>query len=585
MLLVDFGTNQGCLRADKKDDGSCANPGRYFYVPVNVLMQDVPPNYVSDTLTLAIRGAGNYNEHCDNPSAIGNGGNGTAPPTNLDQSYKPTLTCPRNLGVRSGCSVGADDYLGASSISGDTEAWVQKGVSYVQSPGPGTNVSYGQQYITFNASTPYQTTTCTSLLQVVPPFSATFSPMAQTLAYPQDGSDLIGASYLVGYVASCDEGQYGACNVRNITSANTPGFTWKRTSPQGNPLQTFNFGNGGKGWPEFDQLTFTIACTDVYGSNGGVETYQRAFRNDIKTETLTLKTATITFNSATKYLSTSIKTFYTSVVTPLVTVDLNTATVYTRTSYTGTQTLTQYGAASNTGTTTSTRTVVTVPTTARVTQRTTVTPTPATTTLRATIANTTLQRVTTTLPRVTSTIRLNATVTTTKTETLCGAIVTARALAPEERAIQTTTTVTDASRTVTVTDFANTATTTKAGTTVSTNYNDWATTTLQRTSTVYDPFDTTYVSTILYAASTRVIAAFTDFSTRTFTTVRTSTATTTTTSVSSIPQRNVTTTIVTGAAPTTTIRVTPTPATVSVNATTLYRTVTRTKTITCTITP
>jgi len=38
-----------------------------------------------------------------------------------------------------------------------------------------------------------------------------------------------------------------------------------------------------------------------------------------------------------------------------------------------------------------------------------------------------------------------------------------------------------------------------------------------------------------------------------------------------------------GIAPTTTIRVTPTAATVSVNATTLYTTVTSTETVTCTL--
>ena len=541
MVLFDFGDGGACFQQSLQTDGTCASTSRYFYVPVNVLLNGFLPASITDNINVAVRAAGRYVEHCDAPTTVGDGGNSTTQqPLQYDTAYVPTLTCPKNLGVKTGCSVVMEDYLGEGIVTGDTGVWSQKAVSYTQTAGPATNVSFGQQYITFNASTPYQTKSCTSLLQVVPPFSATFSPAIDQIALPQSGADLVGAQYTVGYVGSCDDSQYGACTIKNITSLSTPGFTWKRTSAQGNPIQTFNFGNGGGGWPESDQLTFNIQCTDVYGNTGGVQTYQKVYRNDVATQTITANTATYTFQSMTKYLFTSISTLYTSQITPLVTVDLNTATIYTKTSYTGTQTLTQYGAASHTGTTTSTRTITTVPTTARVTQRTTVSPTPPTTTLSVTRADTSLRSTTTTLARATSTVSLTPTLTRVVTQTLCGAIVHARSVGPEERAIHSTTTVTDASRTYTLTDFTNTATMTNSGTTVSTDYNDWATTTLQRTSTVYDPFETTYVTTILYAQSTRVLAAFTNFSTRVRTSTRTSTATSTRTVVSSIPQRTAT---------------------------------------------
>jgi hypothetical protein len=542
MVLFDFGDGGACFQQSLQTDGTCASTSRYFYVPINVLLNGFTPASVTDNINVAVRSAGRYVEHCDAPTTVGDGGNSTTQqPVNYDTAYVPTLTCPKNLGVKTGCSVVMEDYLGEGIITGDTGVWAQKAVTYTQSPGPATNVSFGQQYITFNASTPYQTSSCTSLLQVVPPFSATFSPAIDQIALPQSGADLVGAQYTVGYVGSCDDSQYGACTIKNITSLSTPGFTWKRTSAQGNPIQTFNFGNGGGGWPESDQLTFNIQCTDVYGNTGGVQTYQKVYRNDVATQTITANTATYTFQSMTKYLFTSISTLYTSQITPLVTVDLNTATIYTKTSYTGTQTLTQYGAASHTGTTTSTRTITTVPTTARVTQRTTVSPTPPTTTLSVTRADTSLRSTTTTLARATSTVSLTPTLTRVVTQTLCGAIVHARSVGPEERAIHSTTTVTDASRTYTLTDFTNTATMTNSGTTVSTDYNDWATTTLQKTSTVYDPFDTTYVTTIFYAQSTRVLAAFTNYSTRVRTSIKTSTATSTRTVVSSIPQKTATT--------------------------------------------
>ena len=541
MVLFDFGDGGACFQQNLQADGTCEQLSRYFYVPVNVLLNGFLPASITDNINVAVRAAGRYVEHCDAPTTVGDGGNSTTQqPLQYDTAYVPTLTCPKNLGVKTGCSVVMEDYLGEGIVTGDTGVWSQKAVSYTQTAGPATNVSFGQQYITFNASTPYQTKSCTSLLQVVPPFSATFSPALDQIALPQSGADLVGAQYTVGYVGSCDDSQYGACTIKNITSLSTPGFTWKRTSAQGNPIQTFNFGNGGGGWPEYDQLTFNIQCTDVYGNTGGVQTYQKVYRNDVATQTITANTATYTFQSMTKYLFTSISTMYTSVVVPLVTIDLNTATVYTRTSYTGTRTLTQFGAASRTGTTTSTRTVTTVPTTARVTQRTTVSPTPLTTTLSVTRANTTRISTTTTLARATSTISLTPTLTRTVTQTLCGSIVRPRSAGPEERAIHSTTTVTDGSRTYTLTDYTRTATLINSGTLVSTNYNDWATTTLQRTSTVYDPFETTYVTTILYAQSTRVLAAFTNFSTRVRTSTRTSTATSTRTVVSSIPQRTAT---------------------------------------------
>lgn len=195
-----------------------------------------------------------------------------------------------------------EDYFGKGSISGDSSVWAANGVSYSQSPGPGTEVSFGQQEITFTASTPYQKTVCTSLLQVVPPFGATFVPELAELQYPQDGGPVVGARYTVGYISQCAASQFGSCRITNVRSRFVEEFDWVQTSATGSPSVQMKFTSATGVWPEVDTLTFTIACEDVYGSTSGSEYLQQVYRGDVETTTLTANTQTQTINSADKYL-------------------------------------------------------------------------------------------------------------------------------------------------------------------------------------------------------------------------------------------------------------------------------------------
>ncbi|PWN18003.1 hypothetical protein BCV69DRAFT_279249 [Microstroma glucosiphilum] len=426
MVLFDFGANPACLASDSQ----CSQgTSRYFYVPIDTLLNGFTPSVITDYLSIGVKMSGQYSEHCDAPKVVSSSNDTTTAVSSVDKTYKPTLNCPTNLGIKKGCSATMDDYLGESVITGDTNLWASNSVSYSQSPGPSTNVSFGQQMITFNASTPYQSTSCQALLQVVPEYSSTFVPSVNQLPYPQDGSDVLDASYVVGYVSSCDETQYGTCVVKSVSSRSTKGFTWQQTSPKGNPQTTFRFGNSGNGWPEDDVLTFSISCSDVYGNTGGLQSFQQAYRNDIATSTLTAATSTYTFHSATKFLYSSISTLYTSMVTPIATVDLNTRTFYLTTTYTGTRIVPGPTAASFYGGVTTTRVEST--TSSLLTGVKTEFVTQATPTVFRTITRPAKNIVTqwTTLPQNSTTQVTLPTITTTTTATQCGTIVEAASTA------------------------------------------------------------------------------------------------------------------------------------------------------------
>lgn len=591
MLLIDFGTNPACL---KSDPGCSQGTSRYFYVPINTLVNGYKPSYITDQLTFVMKSNGQYAEHCDAPSKISGSNGTTTGTTSYDSTYVPTLTCPKNLGIKRGCSVTMEDYLSEGVATGDTSMWAAKAVSYSQLPGAGQNVTFGQQSITFNASTPYQTTTCTGLLQVVPDFSASFVPATDRIAYPQDGSDLVGASYTVGYVSKCGKSQYGTCSITNVTSQNTKNFVATQTSPQGNPVTYFTFSNGGSGWPEEDVLTFNVECSDVYGNTGGLQSFQQAYRNDVATSTLTANSATYTFQSTTQYLFSAIETLYTSMVTPVATVDLKTQTVYIATTYTGTTTIPVLGAKSTYGGRTTTTLTSTVRPTVTSTKSVVIKAAIPTVTKTLVKDNTTTVTSYTTLPTRSVTRLGYPTVTATATKTLClsvtsvegarmptNAIVAKAALKGsvnakvgkavvtpskradeqlEDRKIHSTTTITDALGTHTVTDYTNTATRTVTGTTTSTDAKHWATSTVKSTSTYYDPFQTTYVYGTASLQSTKVVNRFTRYNTitrsRTVTVPITSTRVVTT----SVSQATITQTQY-RAPPTVTATVTPAVAT------------------------
>ncbi|CAO1616167.1 unnamed protein product [Parajaminaea phylloscopi] len=616
MVLFDFGSYPACLASDP---GCSQGTSRYFYVPINTLLAGFAPSSQTDTLNFVLKANGQYAEHCDAPTTVV-GNNGTGAGTSYDSTYVPALSCPKNLGIKKGCAVTMEDYLSESVVSGDTSAWAGKGVSYSQLPGAGQSVSFGQQQVTFNASTPYQTTTCSGLLQVVPDFAASFVPAKDQLAYPQDGSDLVGASYTVGYVSKCGNSQYGNCAITNVTSLNTKNFKATQTSPTGNPVSYWTFSNGGSGWPEDDVLTFNVECSDVYGNTGGVQSFQQAYRNDVATATLTASTATYTFQSTTQYLFSAIETLYTSMVTPVKTIDLKTQTLYIATTYTGTTTIPVYGAQSTYGG----RTTTTVTSTSRpvVTATSTVTVKPVVPTITKTLVkdNTTTVTSLTSLPAKSVTVLKYPTVTATATKTLCQAVTsvvggkapadftiaakakvgkvaipitsssstsTASATTTsvgknkredevlEDRKIHTTTTITDSLGVHTVTDYTNTATRTLSATTTSTDAKNWATSTVKSTSTYYDPFQTTFVYGTASLQSTQVVNKYTKYNTITRSTTVTRPSTTLLTQTTSVPQTTITKTNF-RPAPTVTSTVTPAVSTILTALSTFTTTTTTT---------
>jgi len=513
MLLVYFPLG-ACL--NPATDPTCAQgSNQYWYIPVQQLLAGYTPSTVVDTINVGITAAGQYTERCDS--------NNITTPNGLSESYVPTLNCPANLGIKKGCSVTAPDYLGKGIVTGDTNVWAANMVNYTQSPGPGQNISFGQTEIVFNATTPYQSKSCTSLLQVVPPFSASFLPAQNTLTYPTDGSDIVGATYSVGYVSSCHTSQYGTCSVTNVASQQSKTFSWQLTSSVGSPTNVFTFSNAGNQWPVNDVLTFTVECSDVYGNAGGIESYQQALKGTIATSTLTAATSTVTLKQATKYLYTHIDTLYTSMVTPKVTSTMDTQTIYTATVYTGTTTLTNFGATSHTGKkTTVTQTQVTTLATPIKILAKTISPSVPTTTVFSTIKTSADTTVYTSTPKVT--------VFATPTSTLVKTKIVAPTACPNQknkkakRGVVSTTWTTDKTDTYMVTDSLHTHTNTLAATTTSTDMTKWATSTLKTTQTLYDPNATAYVTTVAKRMSTRVVDNYTNYK-HTHTVTETSTST------------------------------------------------------------
>lgn len=281
---------------------------------------------IKQTVGLSLEATGGYNISCvSDGSTIDNSG------------YIPTLECPATLGTFAGvCSATLNDYIGQHAVKTDSSNWQARGLYQSQMPGAGATVSYGQTQVSFEVQGPgIPSTTCSSTVQVTPPWEADFQPQLEVLQYPSDGSS-VSAYYTVDYIGGCDALQGGSCHVSSITSDNADSLSWVSTTAGNNPQQSFKLSNGGQPWPQSDTLTFVVKCSDSYGNQGSALFYQKAVAIPQATSTVPGATSTLTLHTLTDDLETTTLTLSTSVSTPLATKELLETVDYYTTIYTRT---------------------------------------------------------------------------------------------------------------------------------------------------------------------------------------------------------------------------------------------------------
>jgi hypothetical protein len=327
-IPVTFG---GALVAWIPDAVNTPNDG-YKYITFN--MQNPLYTYgvsgamnIAQTVGLSLEASGGYDITCvsDGSNTIDNTG------------YTPQLQCPGSLGTFEGvCSANLGDYLSSGALVTDSANWGARGLYSQQYPAPGATVPYGKSQVSFQVQGPeIATATCTSSVEVSPPWEADFQPQVDVLQYSSDGSS-VSAYYTVDYIGLCDSLQGGSCHVSSITSDNANGFSWASTTSGNNPQQSFKLSNGGQAWPQSDTLTFTVKCSDSYGNQGSALFYQKAVSVPQATSTVPGATTTVTLKTFTDDLETTTLILATSTSTPLTTkevletVDYYT-TIYTRT--------------------------------------------------------------------------------------------------------------------------------------------------------------------------------------------------------------------------------------------------------------
>ncbi|PWN36721.1 uncharacterized protein FA14DRAFT_176028 [Meira miltonrushii] len=468
------------------------------------------------TFTFATNGE--YTEQCEcvDPSICGSGAS-TATSTSTSSApsptYTPSLSCPTNLPVVNACNTNLPSYL--SDLQYDSSQFTAHNVTINQQPAQGQELSFGLHPITFTTSTNGQTSaTCSSALQIVPPWTAEFVPNTYTLTYPNDGSDINGEEYIIGYYGQCGANQYGQCRLESVTSEFASNFAYKQTSPDGAAFTILNLSNGGQEWPAKDMLSFVISCFDAYGNNGQVMVYQQATRapGTLVTQTVDANTDTITQQSTTSFLYTSIETFNKFTTTPATTVDLLTATLYTATSISSTETIIEYGATPVTST-------IFVPSTTELT----VTKTSTATQTGASISSDVVTALTTYPPVTVTSFSTKPSSTITVGSTITDLIVVTETASPtpckrsdalkrrmERRSAPTptiTTTYTDKSLTETVTDTTDTKVIYTDGTLISTDYTQIETVFGSKTVTIYEPYVTTTVEGVLTTNSIKIVDA------------------------------------------------------------------------------
>ncbi|PWN19630.1 hypothetical protein BCV69DRAFT_299944 [Microstroma glucosiphilum] len=282
---------------------------------------------IEQTVGLSLEASGGYDISCvsDGSATIDNTG------------YTPQLQCPGSLGNFEGvCSANLGDYFASGALVTDSSNWAARGLYNQQFPAPGATVPYGKTQVSFQVQGPgIATASCSSSVEVSPPWEADFQPQLDVLQYPSDGSS-VSAYYTVDYVGLCDSLQGGSCHVSSIASDTASGFSWASTTVGNNPQQSFKLSNGGQAWPQSDTLTFTVTCSDSYGNQGSALFYQKAVSIPQATSTVPGATSTLTLHTLTDDLETTTLTLATSTSTPLATkevlesVDYYT-TIYTRT--------------------------------------------------------------------------------------------------------------------------------------------------------------------------------------------------------------------------------------------------------------
>lgn len=301
--------------------------------------------------TFTFSSNGKYSEQCEcvNPSICGSGASSTtttsSTSTTPSPTYTSTISCPTSLPVVNECNTTLPSYI--SDLQYNSNQFTAQNVTINQQPAQGQELSFGLHPITFTASANGQNSaTCSSNLQIVPPWTVESVPNTYTSTYPNDGSDINGEEFNIGYYGQCGANQYGQCRLESVTSQFASNFAYKQTSPDGAAFTILNLSNGGQEWPANDFLSFVVSCSDAYGNNGQAVVYQKAIRapGTLTTKTVDGNTATVTQQSTTSFLYTSIETFNKFTTTTATTIDLLTATLYTATSISSTETVIEYGA-------------------------------------------------------------------------------------------------------------------------------------------------------------------------------------------------------------------------------------------------
>ena len=266
--LLPGGTSGGHI-CDAVYSGATAGNYQYFF-ELQQLVQVVGSTASTDLVqqvTGGLHSTGNFNLICTNADGS---------PISQSSTYQPTLTCPTTLRtVPNSCGFTPKDYFQTQAVVSDYQNWGANQVAFSQTPSPNNYVTgYGPQTITFDAvvaaDSAAKTVTCSSIVDVVPPYFASFEPEFDTLASSSDGSPF-SAVYTTSYNGLCDQQQAGSCWISAVKSQNSKTFSWIDTGfyALSSPKQELQFSNGGQPWPAQDVLTFITTCDDTYGNNGG----------------------------------------------------------------------------------------------------------------------------------------------------------------------------------------------------------------------------------------------------------------------------------------------------------------------------